>query len=42
MIPLGLRLPLEKITPGSYRVELTATDSAGNSSEPRQADFELE
>ena len=42
MIPLGLRLPLEKLTPGSYRVELTATDSAGNSSEPRQVDFEVE
>jgi VWFA-related protein len=42
VIPLGLRLPLEKLTPGSYKVELTATDSAGNSSEPRHADFELE
>ncbi len=42
VIPLGLRLPIEALTPGSYRVELTAADSAGNRSNPRKADFEVE
>jgi hypothetical protein len=30
------------LNPGSYRVELRAVDSAGNSVKPRTADFELE
>jgi hypothetical protein len=42
VIPLGLRLPLEKLTPGSYRVELTAMDAAGHHTDPRKADFEVE
>jgi len=42
VIPLGLRLPVNTLDPGSYRVELSAIDSAGNKSKPRTADFEIE
>jgi VWFA-related protein len=42
VIPLGLRLPVASLSPGSYRVELTAVDSAGNSSTTRSVDFEVE
>jgi hypothetical protein len=42
VIPLGLKLPVNTLDPGSYRVELTALDSAGNKSQPRSADFEVE
>jgi hypothetical protein len=42
VVPLGLRLPLETLTPGSYRVELTAMDGAGHHTDPRKADFEVE
>jgi VWFA-related protein len=42
VIPVGVRLPLDKLGPGSYRVELKAVDSAGNSSKPRTADFDVE
>ncbi len=42
VIPLGLQLPVAKLDPGSYRVELRAADSAGNNSKTRTADFEVE
>ncbi len=42
VIPLGLQLPLAKLDPGSYRVELRAGDAAGHNSKTRTADFELE
>jgi hypothetical protein len=42
VIPLGLRIPVEQLGPGSYRLQLNAEDSAGNSSQPRIADFEVE
>jgi len=42
IVPLGLRVPLEKLAPGSYRVELHAMDSGGNAAPPRTLDFELE
>jgi hypothetical protein len=42
VIPLGLQLPIVKLDPGSYRVELRAGDSLGNNSKTRTADFELE
>jgi hypothetical protein len=35
-------LPMDKLGPGSYRLELTAGDSAGNSTAARTADFEVE
>ena len=42
MVPIGLRLPVDKLPPGSYRVELKAMDSAGNAGPARTADFEVE
>ena len=42
VIPLGLQLPLVKLDPGSYRVELRAEDSAGNATKTRAADFEVQ
>ncbi len=42
VIPLGLQLPVSKLDPGSYRMELQAADSAGNNSKIRTADFEVE
>jgi hypothetical protein len=41
VIPLGLKLPLEKLSPGAYRVEIKAVDSLGGS-KVRSADFEVE
>ena len=40
--PVGLKVPVATLAAGSYRVELRALDSAGNSAKPRTADFELE
>jgi VWFA-related protein len=42
VIPLGLKLPVASLAPGSYRVDLRAVDSVGNSSKTRTADFEVE
>lgn len=42
VIPVGLKLPVDQLGPGSYRVQLRAVDSAGNSSKPRTADFDVE
>jgi hypothetical protein len=42
VISLGLQLPLAKLDPGSYRVELRAGDSVGNASKTRTADFDVE
>ena len=42
LVPLGLRLPVDILPPGSYRLELKAVDSAGNVSQPRTADFEVQ
>jgi VWFA-related protein len=42
VIPLGLKLPLTSLSPGSYRVELRALNSKGASTSFRSADFEVE
>jgi VWFA-related protein len=42
VIALGLKLPIASLAPGSYRVELRAVDSVGNSSKTRSTDFEVE
>ena len=42
VVPLALRIPVEKLNPGSYRVELRAIDTAGNHTQTRSAEFELE
>ena len=40
--PVGLKVPVATLASGSYRVELRALDSVGNSAKPRTADFEVE
>jgi hypothetical protein len=42
LVPMGLKLPVDTLPPGSYRLELKAVDSAGNTSPPRSADFEVQ
>lgn len=42
VIPVGLKLPVETLTAGIYRVELKAMDSAGRASTIRAADFEVQ
>jgi hypothetical protein len=42
VIPLGLKVPVDKLDPGSYRLELHALDSAGNSSIVRASEFEVD
>ena len=42
VIPLGLKLPVASLDPGSYRLDLRAVDSVGNSSKTRSTDFEVE
>jgi predicted phage tail protein len=37
-----MKLPVGSLPAGSYRVEVTALDSAGNSTKPSSADFEVE
>jgi VWFA-related protein len=39
VLPLGLKVPVDKLDAGSYRLELRALDSAGNKSPVRVADF---
>jgi len=41
-VPVGLRLPLETLTPGSYRIDLRAQDSLGNATEFSAAEFKVE
>lgn len=41
VIPVGLKLPLDSVGPGSYRAELKALDSAGNTSVVRAAEFDV-
>jgi len=42
LVPVGLVLPVAKLEPGSYRLELTGVDSAGNVTPARTADFEVQ
>lgn len=41
MIPVGMRIPIEKLDPGSYIAQFQAVDTAGNSSVLRSTEFEL-
>jgi VWFA-related protein len=41
VIPIGLRLPVEKLEPGAYVVEVKAVDSTGNT-KTRVANFDVE
>jgi hypothetical protein len=42
VIPMGVPLPVDHLQPGSYVVELVATDSAGHASATRKAVFSVE
>lgn len=42
MVPVGMKLPIAQLTPGPYRIELKASDSAGHSTPARTADFVVE
>jgi VWFA-related protein len=42
VVPIGFRIPVDKLGPGSYRLKLKAVDSAGNASQEHTADFEVE
>lgn len=41
-IPIGLKIAVDKLPPGSYRVEVNASDTTGGSPLVRNADFEVE
>ena len=41
-IPMGGPLPVDHLQPGSYVIELRASDSAGQASVARKAEFTLE
>jgi len=42
VVPIGLKLAIEKLEKGSYRLELAASDSMGRESEWRQVRFNIE
>lgn len=42
VVPFGLKLPVETLGPGSYRIEVRALDSKNSDSGFRSADFEVE
>jgi hypothetical protein len=42
VVPVGFKIPVAQLPPGSYRAELKATDSAGHVSPLRTVDFEVE
>jgi hypothetical protein len=42
LVPMALKIPVDKLDPGSYRLELRAMDSAGNKTKMRSADFTVE
>ncbi len=41
VIPVGLKILVDKLTPGAYSVEVTAKDALNNS-KTRTADFDVE
>ena len=42
VMPVALKLPVGTLTPGAYRVEIRALESAGNIAPTRTADFQVE
>ena len=42
VVPLGMKLPLDKLNSGSYELQLTAIDTAGHQTSARTANFEVE
>jgi hypothetical protein len=41
VIPLGMKVPLDALAPGSYQLEMTAVDSGGSTAK-RLADFDIQ
>jgi hypothetical protein len=41
VIPLAEKMPVSKLVPGAYQLELTAVDSEGRTAK-RTADFDLQ
>ncbi len=42
VVPVGLRLPLDKLPPGSYQLEVRGGDTTGQYTKVRTANFEVE
>jgi VWFA-related protein len=42
VVPVGVKIPVATLSPGTYRVDLRAEDSAGHSTNFQVAEFELE
>ncbi len=42
VVPVGLKVPLDTLVAGEYRIDLRATDSAGNISAVRSVEFRLD
>ncbi len=42
VVPIGLKVPIDSLAPGSYSVVLKASDTAGNASVVRHTEFEVE
>ncbi len=42
VIPVGLRLPIENLTPGTYNLEIKAVDSTGKATGTRTTEFVLQ
>jgi len=42
VVPLGLRIPIDQLPPGSYRLDLQATDDSGARSKIRSVGFDAE
>jgi hypothetical protein len=42
VVPFGLKLPVDKLPPGSYELQVRAVDSTGRATPVRTADFEVE
>jgi VWFA-related protein len=42
VVPVAVKVPVSTLDPGSYRLDLAAEDSAGNSTNFRVAEFEVE
>ncbi len=42
MMPVGLKVPIDKLDPGSYRIDLQARDAAGHKTQIRSVAFEAD
>jgi hypothetical protein len=42
VVPIGLWVPVNRLEPGSYRLEVRAVDSAGNASPTRSTEFAVD